>query len=403
MTPPERITMTTTRRSIALLASLAALAACDGPSAAPIEGGGARGGPASGTVVVFALDEGTGAPVEGAEVAIAAARAHTDANGRATIAHEGPIDVTVSAPGYLTERWLGVDAAELTIPLSPSNGEAPVGTVRARLDGLAAFVPSGARRSIRAVLGVTRDLTRDPTASVGGLATCSAEGECAPDLEASAGRARVYAQIDEVDELGARVAPLGFAISDPIEIAPGAMVEASLRSLERGRLRELSVTRPQAPLGIEAVVGVPGLTIDGQVVVLAEEGGDAPFLLPEAEGNGSYWAVAVGTGEAGSSRSIVRLPPGEHAATLAPPPLRAPPAAVEDGGGLRISGADGAAMITVTSSSWRARAFDARSAIALPEGAAPARVCVTDAERPAHEWRLYDLEHAWSRRACTDL
>ncbi len=385
--------------SLALLASI--LLACE-PAAVPIPGGGARGEPAAGAVIVFAIDERSGEPVEGARVVVAEASATTAPDGRATLAHAGTVDVTVSADGYLTETWLGVDASELTVTLAPSMPTEGGGIVRARLVGLDAYAPSNAANAVRAVLGVTRELSDDPTGDGAERAACSPGTECVHELEVGAALTAVFAQIDEVDASGRRVAPLGFAISEPAQVAQGDSVDVSLQPVDASRLRELSVDTPPAPSGIDAVVGVPGLSTSGRVIVLAGDEGSASFLLPAPASDETYWAVAAGASGTASSRSIARLSPGDSAGALAPPALRAPPGGSREAGGLRLSQVDGSAMITLTAPGWRTRVFDGRALVLLPDDSA-VRVCAVDAERRSGEWHLEDLVNGWSRRACSDL
>src|SRR5690606_28866348 len=154
-----------------------------------------------------------------------------------------------------------------------------------------AFVASDPAHRVRATLGATRAVSADPTGPRGALIICAAGDECVRELAVPAGAVRLFAQIDEVDASGRRVAPLGFALSEPVDVAPEATADAALLPLAAASLRELAVAPTAAPSGVDAVVGVPGLSRAGAVIVLAGDEGHAPFLLPAREGDDVYWAV----------------------------------------------------------------------------------------------------------------
>ena len=108
-----------------LLSSLAlATAACGGDdSATPftptiIPGGGVHDPGIDGTVAVYVVDGDSDAPVAGALVAVGGVEIATDATGLASFdGVTGPQTITIAAPGYATTMWVGVDGANVTVPI----------------------------------------------------------------------------------------------------------------------------------------------------------------------------------------------------------------------------------------------------------------------------------------------
>ena len=117
--------------------------AADGGSNGPndvepmlIAGGGAESGAIYGEINVYAIDDESGATIPGARVRIGAADATTplenqaDSTGLAVFMDDGligPQMVTVTADGYAAATWVGINAANITVPLA-RNPRAPVAT-----------------------------------------------------------------------------------------------------------------------------------------------------------------------------------------------------------------------------------------------------------------------------------
>ena len=108
---------------LALALALAA-AACGGDDAATpftptiIPGGGVHDPGIDGTVAVYVVDGDSDAPVAGATALIGGVEVVTDATGLARFdGVTGPQTIAIKAPGYATTMWVGVDGANVTVPI----------------------------------------------------------------------------------------------------------------------------------------------------------------------------------------------------------------------------------------------------------------------------------------------
>ena len=118
----------------------AALAACGGGNnAAPtlIPGGGVGSGSIDGLVNVYVIDQDTEAPIANAKVRVGTIDGTTDATGLFAAkdgALSGPQDVTAVADGHVATMWVGVDGANVTIPVAVTGTGTPT-VPHAELDG----------------------------------------------------------------------------------------------------------------------------------------------------------------------------------------------------------------------------------------------------------------------------
>jgi hypothetical protein len=96
-----------------------------------IAGGGVADAPLAQVVHVHAIDGRSGAAIAGATVSLGALSATTGADGKTSFddaALAGPLDVTVRAAGHASATWIGVDGANVTVPLHP-DGAIPAAKV----------------------------------------------------------------------------------------------------------------------------------------------------------------------------------------------------------------------------------------------------------------------------------
>lgn len=142
------------------------LSACGGGSGEPaadggtndveptlIPGGGASSGAIGGEINVFVIDDETGAVIPGAWVRIGDAAAatplvnQTNTSGLAEFVDDslnGAQTVTVVADGYAAATWVGVNGANVTIPLARNPRPAvPAATVSGTIDGWASLPAPG--------------------------------------------------------------------------------------------------------------------------------------------------------------------------------------------------------------------------------------------------------------------
>ncbi len=141
---------------LALMSAAALAAACgdDGNDVDPelIPGGGVADPGIDGEVNVFVIDEVTGDPIAGAAVDVGATadlvdvEGETDADGLfVATGVSGPQSITVVASGYVTGTWVGVDGANVTIPMDTNDvidpADVPQGTVSGTIEGWDAMQP----------------------------------------------------------------------------------------------------------------------------------------------------------------------------------------------------------------------------------------------------------------------
>jgi len=330
-------------------------------TSAPIEGGGTRGAP--GEHLEVHVVDADGAPIEGARVD----EARTGADGFVRLSARDV--VRVEAEGFRAERWVGFEAAALTVPLRTLTTP-PTATVEVSVPGAAD----------RVHVGLAGPLALDAAAL-----PVPCDGGC--ELTVPAGEITIFAQLETLD--GEEVTPSGFAIAEPITLAPGERGAARLE--ESAAVREVEVVAPAPPAGLDAVVGVPGVSVDGRLLLFAP--GARRFVVPDLEGAG-LWAVATATSDDARSRSVVRGGDG----ALAPPSLRAPPTLDASGA---LGGIDGADLVSVETPAERILVFDGRVIVEPPSG--EVTVIATEAPRSDDGWRLREVEERWTRRASRRL
>ena len=105
-----------------------------GPPGTPprlIGGGGAGDGPLAGVLHVYVIDAWSRTPITSAHVRVdapdgkAPLEGAVDADGLASFRDQGlqgPVTVTATAASFAAATWIGVDAANVTIPLEDNQG-----------------------------------------------------------------------------------------------------------------------------------------------------------------------------------------------------------------------------------------------------------------------------------------
>ncbi len=280
-------------------------------------GGGVTGDPIADSLTVFAIDADTSQPIARATVRLgggAAARAvgQTSVDGKLKVSGLSgqPQLVTISAPGYAAATWGMINSSVVTIPLEgldavPGNADITVtipgwqdlpapapGNFRlarfafSRPSGLSALeVPEGpgspeCRTSEQATVGCTVTINVPSDAST--VMAVVAEGNDAGTAETS----------DDVFTM------TGIGIVTNLALRPWATHAATVRMLEPSEVARASVTAhgPSSDI-FQEVVGVPGVTLDGQLLLYPSLGGpSSTFLIPTASGafqNVKLWAVAT--------------------------------------------------------------------------------------------------------------
>ena len=380
------------------------------PDASPRPGGGTAG--AFGAHLTVLVVDRVSLPVEGAVVRVdGTSIGETNAQGRVDADLASYDAVEVEADGYRTERWLGANAAVLTIPLAPVTPvEIPTARVRATIEGWETL-PRGAGSEIWAIVGRASDKALDaPENGVhrsSDRLVCVAPRDVLCELEVTvpAGDTRLFAQVVEIDSAAGTATPVAFALGEPIAVDVDELREGvSLALLPASALApiDLALETPTDPR-LDAVVGVPGLGLDRGVLVPLDGLGLTRFLFPSPEGglgSASIWAIARATGADASSRVVQRAAPGVPVdrfaftadAFLAPPTLE-PSRVTRPGGASGVLEATFGTRLHVLVFDERT-SFEATSA---PAGEVTA--IATEVAAGADGWSLEAIERDWTRRS----
>ena len=250
---------------------------------------GVRGPALAGTLAVHVQTERGARPIAGASVDVGLAPVTTDANGDATLTTTtSSVTLRVSASGFVTERWIGVDLASASVALAePSAPRTLTGAI------------SGGSGDMVVTAMTTLSMLR--ATPVTGSASACAGGACEATLTIATDAAEVDVAL--VDASSARL------VSGVVLGADGRFaIDASAPAASVG-LMTLEVTLPAAP-GLEGVVGVPGVSSPAGVVLFpafaattttsrsapAREG---PFAL------GRLWYVVRAENADGSGESVI--------------------------------------------------------------------------------------------------
>jgi len=138
-------------RLASLLGGITAAAACGGGhdvTPTIITGGGISDPGIDGEVNVYAIESASDEPIGGATVLVGGKTGETDETGLfVATGVSGPQQITVMADGFVTQTWVGVDGANVTIPLDLEDEgsiDVPQATVTGTINGFLSLpVPSG--------------------------------------------------------------------------------------------------------------------------------------------------------------------------------------------------------------------------------------------------------------------
>ncbi len=353
---------------VSLALSLSCISACQSPppsnATSPI---GLSGGPLVDGLTVVVLDETTGAELgtatvtcgDGSPASLMGSAVRCDATGL-----DGA-SIVVDAPGYVTERWMGITSAHAVVALAMR--AEPERALHGEITGGSDRVSVG----VTGAFGILRsgDVTR-------GAAGCADASLCNVTLSTSPAGAHDAAILDQ----GAG----RLVLVRDLPIGPdGAFAVDVLGATESASLVTLTVTLPDAA-GLTEVVGVPGLATDHGVALLGSLLDGTSTLAPVREGtlaSERLWFVAHARTADGSGESFAldrELPAGETTVTL-PPTFLAVPVASVSGGVVTITGDAEVSLYIVESSDAggvveRAIVFAGASTIAVPVRGASQRV-----------------------------
>ena len=314
-----------------LLAGAVALGACGGNDAAPslIMGGGVGSGSIDGRVNVYVIDEDTGTAIANAMVRVGTVNGTTDPNGLFTAngSFKGKQDVTAVASGHVPTMWVGVDGANVTIPVKVSGTgtpSVPQAELDATIDGWGSFAPLAQNDALVGVVtysqttdfGAAENNIPQPPGSVPQLSGITGNmcikaqtisPNCAPRINSRTGSVALVATIADVNFNGTTdtsddvYTVLGYAAKTGITVDNGVnQTGLELTQIAAGDTVDGTVGFGTPPASLTTVTGVVGLDLGAQGVAFVA----APLrpnankvLLPAASGlpGLTYRVVATAT------------------------------------------------------------------------------------------------------------
>jgi hypothetical protein len=279
-------------------------------------GGGVSGGPLTNTLDVYAVDADSGQPVAGAYVFIGAGpSAHsvgqTSKAGKLAVSglDGAPQMVSVNAAGYAASTWGLVTSATATIPLESMADPAGEATVSLSIPGWNDLPPlaDGSYRIARFAFSRPRTLETLEATLASAAPDCkqsSVATDCSVTLTVPADATAVLAVIAEGTDAGTPNDPSDDALSmTALGIQTGLSLHAALTTalslplLDRTSVAAATLATTPSGTAFEDVIGVPGISLDGQILLYPSLGAHAKsFLVPTATGpfvNAKLWAVAT--------------------------------------------------------------------------------------------------------------
>lgn len=396
------------RRLVTVLAALA-LAACDPPASHDPTAGIAEG--TAGLYEISVVDLDSREPIAGATILLspflaADQMATTGANGLATFPREGMgiFSVEVSAPDHVPARWTGIVGGRVIIPVRAMTTRGPFEvTVTGLADDESAVVSLTTRPALFQPSAVR--LTGVTGATLG---TCesTAPGSCSASIRselAPMGRIVLVAVTDEAGAARRLVRFDSVMGGTELDLATGADLA----------LETVSGSVPTLPAGLNAVVGVPGISF-GSAVGIIGFAGDRSVALPVVTGMlATRWALFVAAGETAgvpdpNRRSVLvdrraETELGPWTEWLQPPSLVPSPATRV----ALLTGSEGATVHVIDwlDGDYSLRTdlvFDTDAPITWPEGADNVRVRAIDTTATNISLSLDDAERATTRFAELD-
>ncbi len=264
------------------------LGACggDGNDVTPtiIVGGGVHDPGIDGEVNVYVIDEDTDAPLTGATVRVGTIEGTTDATGLFTAASEdlvGRQDLVVKATNYAASVWLGVDGANVTVPMTKATTTNPADVPQAELGGTITGwdtlpAPATGHANVAIVMySQSREIGDDdgndlpPPAMNSNVCIRGPQpAPCNWRINARAGTIAVAAAIADYDskntptEADDTITINNFAIKQPITVVDGAnQTGLTLDLLAGGSTTTASVNFGTPPATYTEVAGIVGVDL----------------------------------------------------------------------------------------------------------------------------------------------
>ncbi len=235
---------------------------------APIAGGGVGGGAIVDTAFIHVIDDVTRDPIPGANVLIGNYAGATDGDGLviATGLVAGKQQLTVAAPGYRAEMWLGVNGQNLTVDLHVA---APLATNTATVSGSVDFgaVELAHTRTATVMCSETDDLSdpannlTQPQASgnscnVFGVAPGTSQAVCSFSMVCRQGSIALLARIADTTDVTITDPEISYAYLAPTMIM-GDTANLVLEPVTHMTTDQVEVAMPPPGLATnEAIIGL---------------------------------------------------------------------------------------------------------------------------------------------------
>lgn len=374
-------------RTLLFLLLLPLLACADDPPpAAPLDPG--TFGDASSQIRVRVIDARTREPLVGATVTSDDASATTDATGESVLPSGDVVGARMS--GFVAQTFVGAEAGAFTLALEPSTPPTTRAVTVELADWSALRTSEG--EGLVARFSAGRDLRIDLEAP--GTATCvGTETECRVTFAVGEHARHAFAELATIDDAGTPEDPSD-DVETPFGFAIGELVDdgATLARVDAVVEVELDL---RLPAGIDAIVGVPGVRIDDEVLVLAPANRDR-FVLPVLDG-AAFWAIVTSTAGELTTRSVERATADELRGSFAPPAPLTRFDVRRDGDALVLD--HEAALLVLASREHVVYVFDERTQVPAAWFTSAVVATDTDAMRGVEGWNLDEVERRWTRRA----
>jgi hypothetical protein len=389
-----------------------------------IAGGGVSDGPLGDTLHVHVVEADSATPIAGATVTVGDQTAQTDAAGLATFAVAGdPVTVSATMAMRAATTWVGVDGANVTIPLERTRRTIPMARVTGDITNWFNLPnPPLGKYTLGLVMYSFLD---DPSAPENSIAQATNGGtpaniclntglqnNCMFQLNTRIGKQVLSAVIVEGDPRGTNndtsddtYTLIGYAVSDPMTLADGEMkTNVKLAQLTTPTMN-LAVTFPAAPAGMSHVIAIPELALGdaGRLVFplppLTPAAATAKVPTPGGAIAGTYELVALATPSATATTpfSTAFVHDVSGSATV---PSFLPAPAVATGGAIAFSGDANfktAQLKRNGDTLWNLAVLDGTTSVTLPTltpdplGAGAAELSINNADAAGFDAKKFDI------------
>jgi len=251
---------------------LVALVACSNDvDPRVIAGGGVGDGEIDGEVNVFVIDGSTDVPITNATVEVGAKQLMTDATGLAVFKDvDGPQTITVKATSYRSTVWVGVNGANVTIPMPPTSGTPDSATLSGTISGWETLtVPNGHLKGALVLYSWNNTLgsTANDIQTPNGTNLCIGQ-TCNWTIESRTGSVTLLATIVDRDPKG-NLDPaddtqtiIGYAYKTGIIVENGVdQTGLALTQVEPGNLQTATIDKGMPPPALTELAYLVGIEL----------------------------------------------------------------------------------------------------------------------------------------------